>query len=52
MQVDLVDRPPWLVVLGVYGGYKPMGFPTKSDDFGLFWGVPPFKETPIYPPEV
>ena len=24
-----------------------MGFPTKSYHFGVFWGVPPFKETPI-----
>ena len=25
-----------------------MGFPTKKDHFGVFWGVPSFKETPIY----
>ena len=25
-----------------------MGFPTKNDHFGVFLGVPPFKETPIY----
>ena len=24
-----------------------MGFPTKNDHFGVFLGVPPFKETPI-----
>ena len=24
-----------------------MGFPTKSDHFEVFCGVPPFKETPI-----
>ena len=23
-----------------------MGFPFKNDHFGVFWGVPPFKETP------
>ena len=23
------------------------GFPTKNDHFGVFWGVPPFKEPPI-----
>ena len=23
-----------------------MGFPTKNDHFGVFLGVPPFKETP------
>ena len=22
-----------------------MGFPTKNDHFGVFWGVPSFKET-------
>ena len=27
---------------------KPMGFPSKNDHFGVFLGVPPFKETPIY----
>ena len=25
-----------------------MDFPTKIDHFGVFLGVPPFKETPIY----
>ena len=25
-------------------------FSTKTDHFGVFWGNPPFKETPIYPP--
>ena len=25
-----------------------MGFPTKNDHFVVFWGVPPFKETPIW----
>ena len=25
-----------------------MGFPTKNDHVGVLWGVPPFKETPIY----
>ena len=25
-----------------------MGFPSKNDHFGVFLGVPPFKETPIY----
>ena len=24
-----------------------MGFPTKNDHFGVFWGYPPFLETPI-----
>ena len=38
----------------LYGGFlkwwypTTMGFLTKNDHFGLFWGVPPFKETPIY----
>ena len=27
---------------------KPMGFPTKHDHFGVWNGVPPFQETPIY----
>ena len=41
----LVDQP--------YGGFlkwccpKTMGFPTKNDHFGVFWGVPPFTETAI-----
>ena len=26
---------------------KPLGFPTKNYHFGVFLGVPPFKETPI-----
>ena len=25
-----------------------MGVPSKNDHFGVFWGVPPFTETPIY----
>ena len=25
-----------------------MGFPTKNYHFGVFWGKPPFKETPIW----
>ena len=25
-----------------------MGFPTKNDHFGVFWGVSPFKETSIW----
>ena len=25
-----------------------MGFPTKNDHFGVFWGLPPFSETPIW----
>ena len=38
-----------------YGGFlqwwypTTIGFPTKNDHFGVFWGVPPFKETPIWP---
>ena len=27
--------------------HNPMGFPTKNDHFGVFFGVPPFQETPI-----
>ena len=27
-----------------------MGFPTKNDHFGVFFGVPPFKETPVCGP--
>ena len=36
-----------------YGGFlkwwypTTMGFPTKNDHFGVFWGVAPFQETPI-----
>ena len=26
-----------------------MGFPTKSDHLGVFWGVPPFQETSVSP---
>ena len=26
---------------------KLMGFPTKNDHFAVFWGYPPFLETPI-----
>ena len=26
-----------------------MGFPTKNDHFGVFWGVPPLKETTKFP---
>ena len=29
------------------GTQQPCGFPTRNDHFGVFWGVPPFKETPI-----
>ena len=25
-----------------------MGFPTKNDHFGVFWVIPPFKETSMY----
>ena len=38
-----------------YGGSKnggtqqPFVFPPKNNDFGVFLGVPPFKETPISP---
>jgi len=37
----------------LYGGFlkwwypTTMGVPTKKDHFGVFFGVPPFKETPI-----
>ena len=37
-----------------YGGFlkcwypTTMGFPTKHDHFGVFLGVPPFKETPLW----
>ena len=36
----------------IHGGFlnwwypTTMGFPTKNDHFRVFWGVPPFKETP------
>ena len=44
-----------LVFLGsLFGGFlkwwvspRTMGCPTKTDHFGVFLGVPPFKETPI-----
>ena len=44
-----------LVFLGsLFGGFlkwwvspRTMGCPTKNDHFGVFLGVPPFKETPI-----
>ena len=35
------------------GGFtqQPFGFLTKKNTFwGVKWGVPPFKDTPIYPP--
>jgi len=42
-------------ILAIYGGFlkwwvspTTMGFPTKNDHVGVLWGVPPFKETPIY----
>ena len=25
-----------------------MGFPTKNDHFGVFWGIPPFTETSMW----
>ena len=40
--------------LGLYGGFLKwwyptnMGFPTKNDHFGVFWGYPYFLETSIY----
>ena len=41
-----------------YGGFlkwwypTTMGFPTKNYHFGVFWGVPPFKETPLWPQRI
>ena len=57
-----LDVFPWMcffcfgLLNNILGGFlkwwvsptNPWVFPTKNDDFGVFLGVPPFSETPIY----
>ena len=43
LEKDMGGNPKMVVVPN-----KPMGFPTKNDHFVVFWGNPPFKETPTW----